>query len=63
MVKRKKLLKIQKSKLSRVHSDLTSLMDCFKSDDLLLNFGNGSVCGQLSVALAALECIYQEYKF
>lgn len=57
------LLYSQRSKLNSIYWKLVNLRNQFEDSDLLLNYGNGSVMEQLDVAIAALECIGQEYPF
>lgn len=53
----------QCSKINSIYWKLVNLRNQFEDSDLLLNYGNGSVMEQLDVAIAALECIGQEYPF
>lgn len=63
MKKKTSLTSSQCSKFNSLYWRLLKLRNEFENSDLSLNYGNGSVCEQLDCALAALECISQEYPF
>ena len=47
--------------IEAIQNRLEKLYKKFEKDDVALNFGNGTVSEQLNCAMAALECILQEY--
>lgn len=50
--------------ISRLQSNLQGLQDYFEDSDkdFSLGHGNGTCVGQLSCAIASLECILQEFR-
>ena len=58
---RAKLNKEEIAKIVNLQDRLDSLRGKIEENDVQLNWGNGTASEQLGCAVAALECILQEY--
>jgi hypothetical protein len=58
---RKKLNKREVQKILRLSFKLDDLRNEIEENDVELQFGNGTASEQLGCAIAALDCILQEY--
>lgn len=57
----RKVNKVTLTSLKGLQDRICTIYQRFVDNDVELHFGNGTVSEQLSCAIAALECILQEY--
>ena len=57
---RSRLTKAERKSLESIQDRLSTIYYKIENNDVLLHYGNGSVAAQVSCAIAALDCIFQE---
>jgi len=58
---RKRLSKREIQALSSISERLVTMRDRIEENDVELQYGNGTASEQVSCAIAAIDCILQEY--